>query len=108
MAYPIRGALTFKGHRLLSHRPACGDRLLNCRRAVSCGVSHISTDRLFVALGGTFPPFSDSKLKELYPNHGKYVSAVAKAAQAALNARYILEEDKDLYVKEAAQSDIGK
>jgi len=82
---------------------------LGVYRGIEYNVSALPANyQLNVAFGGTFTPFSDSKLKELYPNHGQYVSAVAEAAQAALEAGYILEEDKDLYVEEAAHSDIGK
>jgi alpha/beta hydrolase family protein len=82
---------------------------LGVYRGIEYNVSAVPANyRLFVAIGGTFTPFSHSKLKELYPHHGTYVSAVAEAAQAALEAGYILEEDRDLYVEEAAHSDIGK
>jgi hypothetical protein len=61
-----------------------------------------------VFLGGSFTPFPPAKLRELYPNHGAYVRAVAHAADEALRNRWIIQEDRDRFVSEAARSDIGK
>jgi len=53
-------------------------------------------------LGGTFQPFSPAKLRQLYPSQSAYVSAVTRAAEAAVAARFLLEEDKEQYVSVAA------
>jgi hypothetical protein len=57
---------------------------------------------------GTFEPFDDEVLNELYPNPGSYVSRVARAAEHLYEQGYILEADKDEYVREAAQSGVGR
>src|SRR5262249_27614188 len=61
-----------------------------------------------VQLAGSWIPFGADDLNERYPNHGKYVSAVANAAEYALQKGWILEEDKDAYVERASQCPIGK
>jgi hypothetical protein len=43
-----------------------------------------------------------------WKSHGQYVSAVAAAAEALLEAGIITESDKDAIVREAAQSDCGR
>ena len=43
-----------------------------------------------------------------WKNHGQYVSCVAKAAEADLNAGLITEDQKDAIVEQAAQSSCGK
>ncbi len=43
-----------------------------------------------------------------YKNHGKYVSCVANAAEAFLDAGIITEDEKCAIVSEAAKSDVGK
>jgi hypothetical protein len=47
-------------------------------------------------------------IEERYPNHGKYVSAVAHAANSLHKDRFLLDEDVQRYVEAAAESDIGK
>jgi hypothetical protein len=59
-------------------------------------------------LAGHFVPFSAETLDQLYPSHGAYVRAVRAAARRALDARWILRDDYDVYVREAARSDVGK
>ena len=43
-----------------------------------------------------------------YKNHGKYVSCVSRAAEAALEDGLLTEEEKDAIVSTAAKSRIGK
>ena len=43
-----------------------------------------------------------------WKNHGKFVSCVAQAAQALVDAGQITEDEKDALVEAAAQSDVGK
>ena len=47
-------------------------------------------------------------IEERYPNHGKYVSAVADAANGLLRQRLLLLEDVERYIEAAAQSGVGK
>jgi hypothetical protein len=47
-------------------------------------------------------------IEERYPNHGKYVSAVAHAANSLHKDRLLLDEDVQRYVDAAAESAIGK
>jgi hypothetical protein len=47
-------------------------------------------------------------IEERYPNHGKYVSAVARAANRLHHDRLLLGEDVERYVDAAAASGIGK
>jgi hypothetical protein len=47
-------------------------------------------------------------IEERYPNHGKYVSAVAHAANELHRDRLLLDEDLQAYIDAAAQSAIGK
>jgi hypothetical protein len=52
----------------------------------------------------------DSRLsiEERYPNHGKYVSAVAKSAKRLHQQGFLLDKDVEAYVEAAAGSSIGK
>jgi hypothetical protein len=71
-------------------------------------------------LSGMFLPFAQTKaerlaagdprlsLEERYGNHGGYVKAVRKAAQALRADRFLLQEDFNRIVQEAAQSDVLK
>jgi hypothetical protein len=72
------------------------------------------------ALTGQFIPFRATQaerlavgdprlsLQERYPNHGAYVSKVARAANDLVRQRYLLAEDALRFIQQAAQSDIGK
>jgi len=57
---------------------------------------------------GYSTPFSQATLDALYRNHGKYVSQVSNVTEANLDRGYIVEEDADATITEAAQSRIGK
>jgi hypothetical protein len=57
--------------------------------------------------GGSFTPFSEDRLRALYPNHDAYVSAVSLAAKDLVAKRYMLQEDADAYVEAAARSAVG-
>ena len=58
-------------------------------------------EAVFVMLGGTFEPFSDDELRERYQDDETYLSRVTRAADYLLHNRYILEEDRDAYVRAA-------
>ena len=47
-------------------------------------------------------------IEERYRNHGKYVSAVAQAANELHRERLLLDEDVQAYIDAAARSTIGK
>ncbi len=52
----------------------------------------------------------DSRLsiEERYPTHEYYVQKIKEATESLLKKRFLLEEDKDLYIKRAQDSNIGK
>ena len=62
----------------------------------------------FVILGGAFTPFSASQLESLYPNHGRYVTAVVRGAVLAAHNRHILRSEVSRYIRSAARSNIGR
>ncbi len=57
---------------------------------------------------GSYVTFDSDLLEALYPNHGKYVSQVARVTNDNLRQGYIVPEDAAATVLEAAQSGIGK
>jgi hypothetical protein len=67
-----------------------------------------NTGSPFCFLFGSTIPFEEATLASLYRNHGKYVSAFAKATESAVKAGFILKRDAETIKVEAAQSDIGK
>jgi hypothetical protein len=72
------------------------------------------------ALTGQFIPFRATlaerktagdprpSIEERYPNHGAYVSKVARAANDLVRQRYLLSEDALRSIEAAAASDVGK
>ena len=58
-------------------------------------------------LSGTVTAFDEATLDELYPNHGRYVSAVVHAVNALRHDGFLLPEDAAAIVGEAATSKIG-
>ncbi|HEY2884472.1 MAG TPA: alpha/beta hydrolase domain-containing protein [Rhizomicrobium sp.] len=58
-------------------------------------------------LGGTHVPFTTAMLDALYPNHGTYVSQVAHAANASVEAGFVLPEDAQATIEKAAGSIFG-
>jgi hypothetical protein len=62
----------------------------------------------FCGLFGAFAPFSNARLAQLYPNHGKYVSQYTKAVQENVKDAFLLPEDAKAQRTAAAQSSIGK
>jgi hypothetical protein len=71
------------------------------------GTDLAQTNR-YLYIGGVFTPFAQARLDELYPSHGAYVARVAKAAHRLVQRREILQEDAEVYIREAAHSTIGK
>jgi hypothetical protein len=57
---------------------------------------------------GTHVPFSDDTPAALYGGHVGYVSRVAKVTEDNLRAGYLVVEDAEATVREAAQSNVGK
>ena len=62
----------------------------------------------FCVLFGTHIPFSDAVLDLLYPNHGRYVSAVTRVDNRNVRDGFIVRADARENHQEAAHSDIGK
>jgi hypothetical protein len=62
----------------------------------------------YFTISGTFTPFSQEKLRALYPTRDAYVSAVSLAAKDLVAKRYILQEDADAYIEAATKVDIGQ
>jgi len=58
-------------------------------------------------LGGTHVPFATATLDALYRNHGDYVAKVAHAANASVEAGFVLPEDAQVTIDKAAGSIIG-
>jgi len=57
-------------------------------------------------IGGYFEPFTDEEIAVRYPDHETYVQRVTRAANYLLENGYILEEDRDAYVREAERNAI--
>ena len=62
----------------------------------------------FCRLFGTYQPFDDAQLDDLYPTHGGYVHAVRRADRANLRAGYIVPADAWENLLDAARSDVGR
>jgi hypothetical protein len=62
----------------------------------------------YCSLYGTFLPFDDVLIHALYRNHGAYVSQVSRVTFDNLQSGFIVMEDAEATVREAAQSGIGK
>ncbi len=72
------------------------------------------------ALTGQFIPFAATRaerlakgdprlsIEERYPNHGAYVSSIARAVNDLVRARLLLEEDGEAIKDQTANSQIGK
>jgi hypothetical protein len=65
------------------------------------------TGSVFCSLFGTTVPFDDATLAVLYPKHRAYVSAVNKAANAAVKAGFLLRPDAKLIKAAAKASAVG-
>ena len=57
---------------------------------------------------GYTAPFDEATLRELYPNHGRYVSQVSNVTERNLVEGFITPADAEATVREAAQSAVGK
>lgn len=62
----------------------------------------------FCVLYGTHAPFDAATLASLYPSHGSYVSKVARAVDALVGQGFLLREDAQTLLTDAAQSGFGK
>jgi hypothetical protein len=58
-------------------------------------------------LAGTFRPFSQARLNDLYPRHAVYVDRVRRAANRLLAERHILRSDRDAYIESARRDGPG-
>jgi hypothetical protein len=52
-------------------------------------------------LAGTFDPFSQARLNDLYPTRRVYIDRVTRAANRLLAERHILRSDRDAYISSA-------
>ena len=67
-----------------------------------------NTGGLFCGLFGAHIPFTDTQLANLYRNHGRYVSQVAKVNESNVAAGYILPVDAEISTSNAAGSTVGR
>ena len=59
-------------------------------------------------LFGSHTPFNAATLARLYPSHGAYVSAVSRVSHDNVEAGYILQEDAQTDLVDAAHSSVGR
>lgn len=62
---------------------------------------HLKPLNLFNVLGGTFTPFSNTDISDRYGDHKTYVSRITRAADQMVEARFILPEDRNNFVRDA-------
>jgi hypothetical protein len=62
----------------------------------------------FCNLFGVHEPFTAAQLRELYPNHGRYTSAVARVNTDNRRAGFIVAADSSTSTSTAARSGIGR
>jgi hypothetical protein len=62
----------------------------------------------FCRLYGTYQPFDDATLAELYPSRRSYVNAVVESARANVEAGYLLPNAVQAYRRAARQEDLGE
>ena len=63
----------------------------------------LETPNPFFFLAGTFRPFPEARVNELYPTRAVYVDRVRRAADRLLAERHILPSDRDAYIDAAEQ-----
>jgi len=66
-----------------------------------------NTGPTFCILFGTHRPFDEATLDGLYPNHGRYVSAVVTADARNVRAGYLMEADALENLDDAVHSPVG-
>ena len=59
-------------------------------------------------LSGSLAPLPQATLRDLYPNHGSYVSRIAQVANALVAARFLLPEDAELHKTAAGEASFGR
>lgn len=65
-----------------------------------------STGESFCRIAGHEIPFSPEKLKQLYPTHSAYVSAVSANVSELVSAGFLLDEDGAEIIQEARDTDV--
>jgi hypothetical protein len=65
-----------------------------------------STGASFCFIAGHEVPFTEAQLLELYPNHGAYVSQVARDISGLVRDRFITLYDGAALLIEAAHADV--
>jgi hypothetical protein len=63
---------------------------------------------LICRLSGAVFPFDDATLGTLYSNHGDYVSAIVGRTINLKRSRFLLDEDAEKLIEDAAESTIGR
>ncbi|MEV0387912.1 alpha/beta hydrolase domain-containing protein [Nonomuraea sp. NPDC050643] len=58
--------------------------------------------------GGTWIPFDETTLEELYPRHRDHVTKVRQATERNLRDGFITRRDADRTVRDAERSDVGR
>ena len=58
----------------------------------------------YFAIAGSFEPFPQERLAELYPSRQAYMDRVTAAARTLAEQRYILPEDAEAYIEAAEES----
>jgi hypothetical protein len=64
------------------------------------------SDSVFCSLFGAAEPLTDAQLAQLYSDHDDYVAQVTESADAAVEAGFLLPEDRDAVVAEAESAAI--
>jgi len=62
----------------------------------------------FCVVFGSYQPFDEATLDALYRNHGAYVSRVSNVTLENLLRGFLVQEDAEATIQEAARSEIGK
>ncbi len=62
----------------------------------------------FCVLFGTYQPFDEAKIDELYPTRGGYLARVIFSDLRNIGAGYLLPADARTNLREALGSDVGR
>jgi hypothetical protein len=73
---------------------------------ISTFTGDTQAESVFCSLFGQTIAFTPERIAELYPTHEDYVDAVTESADAALDAGFLLEADRDAIVAEAEDAPI--
>ncbi|MDH5675386.1 MAG: alpha/beta hydrolase domain-containing protein [Myxococcales bacterium] len=74
--------------------------------AIHSGNPPPGSTNLLCSLFGSTTPFAADKLAELYPSHQDYVDKVQAAAEAAVQAGFVLPPEAETFIAEAEAADV--